>query len=129
MLKLRAPALVLLAAALAVPASAHKERDWQTGKVLDPRNSPYYAESAVDAPYGDSGVPIRKVYEPFLIEGPASAYFAREGRAWEWSRSAHLRVNETVKFAVHGRKMYVIDDRGKERRLEITKTVARKSDQ
>ncbi len=114
---------------LAVPAAARKERDWQTGKVLDPQNSAYNRPSTVDAPYGNSDVPIVKVYEPFLIEGPTSAYFARQGLRWEWSKPAELKLNGTVKFAVAGDRLYVIDEAGKERRMQITKTVPRKTDQ
>ncbi len=122
-------AVALFLIALAVPAAARKEREWQTGKVLDPQNSPYYTASAVDAPYGGkSDEPVMKAYEPFLIEGPASAYFARQGLRWEWSKPAQLKPNGTVKFAVDGDRLYVIDDAGKEHRMEITKTVPRKTE-
>ena len=103
---------------------AKKTRDWQTGTVLDPQHSAYFTASTNDAPYGGrTDVPLKKVYEPFLFEGATTAYFVREGQRWEWRKPANLKVGGPVKFAVVGQKMFVLDDTGKEHRMQITKQV------
>lgn len=109
-------------------AFAGKARDWQTGTVLDPHHSPYFTASTNDPPYGGAAdVPLMKVYEPFLIEGETTAYFGREGLRWQWKKPANLKLGGPVKFAVAGRKMFVIDDNGKEHRMAITKQIPRGS--
>jgi hypothetical protein len=117
---------VAVALSLSPPAFAKKARDWQTGTVLDPQHSPYFTASTNDPPYGGAtDVPLMKVYEPFLVEGADAAYFLREGRRWECRKPANLKQGGPVKFAVAGRKMFVLDDNGREHRMEITKQVPR----
>ncbi|MGA3027141.1 MAG: hypothetical protein ABSF98_20475 [Bryobacteraceae bacterium] len=123
---LRILAAVAVSLSLSPQAFARKARDWQTGTVLDPQRSPYFTASTNDPPYGGAtDVPLMKVYEPFLVEGGAAAYFAREGQRWEWQKPANLKPGDSVQFAVVGRKMFVIDDNGKEHRMEITKQAPR----
>jgi hypothetical protein len=123
---LRILVTVAVALSLSAPAFARKAREWQTGTVLDPRHSPYFTASTNDPPYGGAtDVPLMKVYEPFLLEGPGSAYFAREGQRWEWKKPANLKPGEPVKFAVVGQKLFVLDDAGKEHRMQIAKQVPR----
>jgi hypothetical protein len=44
---------------------------------------------------------------------------------WKWSKPANLTVNGPVKFAVEKRKLFVIDEDGKEHEMEIVKKVLR----
>jgi len=123
---LRILVAVAIALTLSPQAFARKAREWQTGAVLDPQHSPYFTASTNDAPYGGAAdVPLMKVYEPFLVEGATSAYFVREGQRWERRKPANLKIGGPVKFAVEGRKLFVVDDNGKEHRMEITKQVPR----
>jgi len=68
---------------------------------------------------------IYRVYQDFVIEGETYAYYAQEHIKWRWSKPANLTVNGTVKYAVDKRKLYVIDDDGKEHEMEIMKKVLR----
>jgi hypothetical protein len=66
---------------------------------------------------------VYRVYETFLIEGQTYAYLAQERLRWKWSKPANLTVNGPVKFAVEKRKLFVVDDDGKEHQMEIIKKV------
>ena len=68
---------------------------------------------------------IYRVFETFLIEGQTHAYLAQERLRWRWSKPANLTVNGTVKFAVEKRRLFVIDDDGKEHEMEIVKQILR----
>jgi len=66
---------------------------------------------------------VYRVYETFIIEGETYAYVAQERLRWKWSKPANLTVNGPVKYAVEKRKLYVIDEDGKEHEMEIIKRV------
>ena len=134
--------LFLAAMLIFVAVAAEKERDWQTGKVLDAQRSRYFAGTVGNANTtgtvqtdGNNGtyqgntassqVAVYRVYETFLIEGETHAYLAQERIRWRWSKAANLTVNGPVKFAVEKRKLFVIDDDGKEHEMEIVKKVLR----
>ncbi len=117
---------ILFVLAVAASLSAHpfasKERDWQTGTVLDPQHSVYFTASTNDPPYGGAhDVPLMKVYDSFLLEGANTVYFVREGRRFDRHKAADLKVGAPVKFAIVGEKMFVLDDNGKEHQMVITK--------
>lgn len=135
-------AIVLLLAFPYVATSAEKQRDWQTGKVLDTERNRYFAGTVGNASTtgtaqtsGDNGtyqgstsssqIAVYRVYETFLIEGETHAYLAQERLRWKWSKPANLTVNGPVKFAVEKRKLFVIDEDGKEHEMEIVKKVLR----
>ena len=122
--------------------AAEKQRDWQTGKVLDSQRSRYFAgtigsanttgTAQANGNYGTyqgntntSQTAVYRVYETFLIEGETHAYLAQERLRWRWSKPANLTVNGPVKFAVEKRKLFVIDEDGKEHEMEIVKKVLR----
>jgi len=136
--QLRAAVLMALLPAMAL--SAEKARDWQTGKVLDTERSRYFAGTVgsgnttgtaqTNGNYGTyqgqtntTQTAVYRVYQTFAIEGETHAYIAQERLRWKWSKSANLTVNAPVKFAVEKRKLYVIDDDGKEHEMEIIKQV------
>jgi len=123
-------------------AGAEKQRDWQTGRVLDSQRSRYFAGTVgnantngtaqVNGDYGtyqghtnSTQTAIYRTYETFLIEGDTHAYLAQERLRWKWSKPANLTVNGPVKFAVEKRKLFVIDEDGKEHEMEIIKKVLR----
>ena len=123
-------------------SGAEKVRDWQTGKVLDSERSRYFAGTVGDANttghaqangnYGSyhghtntSETAIYRVYESFMIEGETHAYLAQEHLRWRWSKAANLTVNGPVKFAIEKRKLFVIDEDGKEHEMEIVKRILR----
>jgi len=135
-------ACVLVAVFISSVAGAEKQRDWQTGKVLDSQRSRYFAGTVGNASTtgaaqvnGNTGTyqgntstsqtAVYRVYETFLIEGPTLAYLAQERLRWRWSKPANLTVNGPVSFAVEKRKLFVIDEDGKEHEMEIVKKVLR----
>lgn len=68
---------------------------------------------------------IYRVYETFIIEGETYTYVAQERLRWRWSKPANLTVNGPVRYAVEKRKLYVIDDDGKEHEMEVVKRILR----
>ena len=118
---------------LSIAGAAEKTRDWQTGTVLDSQRASYYRGTFDNANTSVSGnqastygsqTAVYAVYENFMIEGPMYAYFAQERLRFKWNKPANLTVNAPVKFAVEKRKLYVIDNDGKEHEMEVTKQVA-----
>ena len=123
-------------------SAAEKAREWQTGKVLDSQQNRYLAGTVGNANttgtaqangnYGtyqgntaSSQRSIYKVYETFLIEGDTYAFVAQERLRWQWSKAANLTVNGPVKYAVEKRKLFVMDEDGKEHEMEIVKKIFR----
>lgn len=136
MTKLHVSAVLALALlSISSLAAAEKQREWQTGKVLDSQRSRYYAgtvggsntSGTINENGNYSGTTngsqsaVYRVYETFLIEGDTYVYEAQEHIKWRWSKPANLTVNGPVKYAVEKRKLHVIDDDGKEHEMEIVK--------
>ena len=123
-------------------ATADKQRDWQTGKVLDSERSRYFAGtvggSNTNGTINENGTysgntngsqtAVYRVYETFVIEGDTYVYQAQEHIKWRWSKAANLTVNGSVKYAIEKRKLYVIDDDGKEHEMEILKKTLKAPD-
>jgi hypothetical protein len=131
---------LLTALALAASLSAvakDKDRAWQTGTLRDSSRSRYFAGTVGNAntngSVNDNGnyngstssseTAIYRVYQNYEIEGDQYVYLAQEHIRWRWSKSADVAVNEKVKFAVDKRKLYVLDDEGKEHEMEIIKRI------
>jgi hypothetical protein len=98
-----------LAVLLSVFAVAAEKREWQTGKVLS-------SERQLACPRG-----VDCVFQDFQIEGEKKIYTARERLKWRWSKEANVTVNGPVMFAVdaHERRLFIIDDDGKEHEMQI----------
>jgi len=138
--------LVILVLMAATMFGAEKQRDWQTGKVLDSQRSRYFAGTVGSANttgsaqengnYGtyqgntsSSQTAVYRVFETFVIEGETTVYLAQERLRWRWSKAANLTVNGPVRFAIEKRNLYVIDEDGKEHEMEIVKKTLRLPDQ
>ena len=142
---MRIPLTPLVAAGLllapAIAPAAKKAHDWQTGKVLDAEESRYYAGTVGSGQtngtaqvnnggYGtyqgsttSSHSAVYRTYETFVIEGDTHTYVAQQRLQWRWSKPAMLTVNGPVKFAVEKRKLFVVDDEGKEYQLSVVKQI------
>jgi hypothetical protein len=119
-----------------------KERAWQSGKVLDSQRQRYFAGTVgnsnttgtVDSSgnyHGNSSggeTAVYRVVEDFVIEGEQYVYLAQEHLRWRWSKAANVTVNGPVKYAVEKRKLYVMDEDGKEHEMEIVKKTLRVTD-
>jgi hypothetical protein len=122
--------VVMLVPSLAL--SAEKARDWQSGTVLDTERSQYFigtigstgtvqGNRTYQGQTNTSQAAVYRVYQTFAIEGDTRVYLAQERLRWKWSKPANLTVNAPVKFAIERRKLFVIDDAGKEHEMEIIK--------
>jgi uncharacterized protein YaiE (UPF0345 family) len=149
MMRFRALTTPLLTVALSLcltheATAAEKRRDWQTGKVLDSQRNRYFAgtvgsasttgTSQANGNYGtyqantkSFQTAVYQVDETYLIEGETYAYLVQERLRWKLGKpaKANLTVNGPVKFAVEKRKLFVIDDDGKEHEMEIEKKILR----
>jgi hypothetical protein len=127
--------LFLFLPALAVHAK-DKERQWQTGKVLDTGRSSVYAgnvssasgsaTSSGDSTYGSangSSVAVYRVYETYEIESEGYIYDCQEHIKWRWSKPAVLTVNGPVQFALEGNHIYIKSEDGSEHETKIVKKV------
>jgi len=120
--------------------AAAAARQWQTGKLLDTEQQKVKEGSTTT--YNTDGQAKSKsngktdysqnttatttdnidTYEVYTIQGPDKTYIAREKLNFPWSKPANVTVGDHVKFAVEGRKLYILDDDQKEHRASIVKT-------
>jgi hypothetical protein len=107
-----------------------KERNWQTGKVLDSDQSRRYVGSISDGSTTEDGTTshssgsstaIYRVHQVYVIEVGQYVYVSQERLRWKWSKPADLTVNAPVKVAIEKNTMYLIGDDGKEHEAEIVK--------
>jgi len=114
-----------------------KERAWETGKVLDSDRSSRYVGSIGDSSAtatstggntarisGSSrSTAVYRVRQVYVIELGEYVYVAQERLRWRWSKPADLTVNGSVKVAIEKKKLYLMDDDGKEHEAEIVKKI------
>jgi len=131
--------LIPLAALLAVNTAdlAAKDRQWETGTLLDSRERSY-TNSNVTTERGtvpgvvDGGTYSRQkesyevdtVWQEYAIKAGGYGYKAKQPLQWRWSKPAVVTVGGSVKFAIEGRSLYLVDDTGKEYRMELLQRVA-----
>ena len=125
---------------LFLPISAvrakEKERQWQTGRVLDTGRSSVFAgnvssasgsaTTSGDSTYGNasgSSVAVYRVYETYEIESEGYIYVCQEHIKWRWSKPAILTVNGPVQFALEGNHIYIKSEDGSEHETKILKKV------
>lgn len=111
--------LFLLAATAAV--AGEKNRDWQTGKLVDTDRNRYFA-GTYTPPQATFGVPIYREHQDYVIDAGTYIYVAEE-RIKRRSKSMNLIINAPVKFAIEKRNLYVIDNDGKEHEAQIVKQI------
>jgi len=131
---------------LSLLAGAEKNLSWQLGKVLDSEASEKFlgavggsttSGSVNSAPgyatYGShttsTTAAVFRRYETFVIESDTHVYVARQELKWKRSKPANLTVNGPVKFAVKSRKLWVVDDDGKQHELDVVKQVLKSPSQ
>jgi hypothetical protein len=115
-----------------------KERQWQTGKVLDTSRTSVYAgeigsvngssTASGNTTYGSangSSTAVYKVYETYTIEAADYIYVCQEHIRWRWSKPAALTVNGPVKFAIEKEHLYIKGEDGSEHETKIIKKAAK----
>jgi hypothetical protein len=108
-------AIVIAIAMTVAVVCAATPRDWQTGTTLSSERQ--------ERVCGDTAC----IYQEFRFQGEKKIYTARETLRWRWSKEANVTVNAPVKFAVDAkeRRLYVIDDGGKEHEMEVVSKALR----
>ena len=113
-----------------------KQRQWQTGKVLDTSRDKTYAGSVGNASgtattsgrttYGNASghsTAVYKVYETYTIEAGDYVYVCQEHIKWRWSKPALLTVNGPVQFAMEQDRIYIKSEDGSEHETKIIKKI------
>lgn len=115
-------------------------REWQKGKLLDTEQQKVKEGSTTT--YNTDGQAKPKssgktdysqtttattsdnvaTYEVYTIQGHDKTYIAREKLLFPWPKPANVTVGDHVKFAIEGRKLYILDDDQKEHKASIVKT-------
>jgi hypothetical protein len=116
-------------------------RQWQSGKLLDTEQQKVQ-EGGTTTTYNTDGQAKTRsngktdysqtttatttdntdTYEVYTIQGPDKTYIAREKLLFPWSKPANVTVGADVKFAIDGRKLYILDEDQKEHKASIVKT-------
>jgi hypothetical protein len=119
--------LFLLPALL--PAGS-KDRDWQSGRVLDNNANPYFAMPAIEpqsggGTYADMRYQINNqnllhqpVFDHYVIETEDSVYLVERIRV-KLSSPANVKRYTMVKFAVEKKKLWLVDGDGKQLETRI----------
>jgi hypothetical protein len=115
------PALSVLVLLCASSASAKKERQWQTGTLLDMNQASVYAgDVIVPNNLGAVSIARRRVSETYVIDAGAYVYESQEIRRSR-DRTPSLTVNGPVQFAIEKDHVYIRDEEGKEHDTKLVK--------
>jgi hypothetical protein len=125
-------AMLMAISAIAVSAGG-KDRIWQDGNLLDTRSNKYFPRAEpvgeddrilTSRAFADSqSVPTSNtVYDHYVVESEDAAYLVERGR-FKSAKPAQLRPNRTVKFAVEKKKIWLVDEEGKQQEATILKQV------
>src|SRR6266436_1042662 len=130
---------VLVAAlfCLSISAFADKhERVWQTGTVLDMDSERFttYGGTTTNGQVDSNGnintTTTRSSWnhkrENVAIEGTEYIYVVSHVLSWRWSKEVKLVVGGTVKYAIDGDSLVLVDDKGREFKMHIEKTILKK---
>jgi hypothetical protein len=90
-------------------------RAWQTGRLLDARQSGYFKNEIAKAA-GKGRI--------FVIEFEAQLYLVRE-RLRHGAQRPNLKTEGPIRFAVEKRKLFVVDEDNAAHEMELLKQAAR----
>ncbi len=134
----RSLALTILSCSLLASTIAPKEkqRQWQTGTVLDTNRERTYAgtvdnasgsaTSSGNTTYGSangSSEAVYRVYETYRIESGEYIFECKEHIKWRWSKAALLTVNGPVQFAIEKDRLYIKSEDGSEHETKLIKKI------
>jgi hypothetical protein len=105
-----------------IALSKEKERNWQTGKVVDMNRDKSYA-GTVDLAGNGSSTAVYRVYETYAIEAEDYVYVCEEHLKWRWSKPAVLTVNAPVRFAIEKDRIYIKSEDASEHETKIIKKI------
>lgn len=108
-------------ALICISASAKKERQWQTGTLLNVNQASVYAgDVIVPNNLGAVSIPRRRVSETYVIDAGEYVYESQEIRRSR-DRTPPLTVNARVQFAIAKDHVYIKDEEGKEHDTKLIK--------
>lgn len=116
-------AALLIVSFLYVGTASAKERQWQSGTLLQVTQSKVDSTSA-KVPYGIAAITVTKglVSETYIID--AGKYVYESAQVRKSKDRMPLAVNGPVQFAVENDRVYIKDEDGKEHDTKlITKTL------
>jgi len=123
--------LALLIGILSMSAWA-KDRIWQDGSLLDTRGNKYFPsiDSSGDANRASSSqmftnaqtVQTNTVYDRYVVESGDAVYLVERGR-FKSSKPSLLRPYLSIKFAVDKKRIWLLDEEGRELETTILKQV------
>lgn len=118
-----------------------KDRIWQDGSLLDTRSNKYFPRTEPTAE-NDKSLSSRMfadpqsvstsltVYDHYVVESANAAYLVERGR-FKSAKALVLRPNQPVKFAVEKKKLWLLDEEGKQQEavilMQVERDVARPS--
>ena len=127
-MKMRA---ALLIAMLATSVWA-KDRIWQDGSLLDTRSNKYFpsTDSSGEADRSPSSqmftnsqtVQTNTVYDRYIVESGDAVYLVERGR-FKSAKPSLLRPYLSIKFAIDKKKIWLLDEEGRELETTILKRV------
>jgi len=131
----RSISTLILLVLLSSIAAGKKERQWQTGKLLDTNSEGYttYGGSSTqghvnaDGTYTASTTPSSWRHQKyvFVIQGDDMIYVVSHVLSFRWSKEVHLTVNGPVKYAVEKDNFYLLDEKDREFKMHIEKKILR----
>lgn len=119
-------------------ALAAGPRQWQSGKLMDTEQQKV-SEGSTTNYHTDSETKYKNgktshskdttarttddvdTYEVYTIQGRDKTYVARERLLFPWSKPANVTVGAKIKFAVEGRRLYILGDDDKEHKASVVK--------
>src|SRR2546421_10106228 len=127
--------VVLLCLTLSAFADKQK-RIWQTGTVLDMESQRFttYGGTTTQGRVDDNGnvsaTTAQSTWnhkrEMLAIEGNEYIYVVSHVLSWRWSKEVKLVVGGTVEYAIDGDELIVLDNKGREFKMHIDKTILKK---
>lgn len=123
--------LAVLLGILAASAGA-KDRIWQDGSLLDTRSNKYFpsidSSGDLDRPVSSrmftdaQSVQTNTVYDRYVVESGDAVYLVERGR-FKSSKPSLLRPYLSIKFAIDKKKIWLLDEEGRELETTILKHI------
>ena len=117
--------LVFVSIALAVIPVDAKDRNWETGTLVNTREQSYTVSQVTSERGSVPGIvnggqydsrkeshEVDTVWQEYAIKSGSFGYEATQPLRWRWSKPAVLTIGGPVRFAVEGRNLYLVDDWG-----------------
>ncbi|MBM3740350.1 MAG: hypothetical protein FJW39_31735 [Acidobacteria bacterium] len=121
---------IIVAVVASLALVAQSRRDWQQGICRDVTTdskvvSLYSSATASGNTVTGSTVPISIVHAYYVVEADDMIYIGAQRLRWRWSKPIDFTINRPIRFAVEKRDLYLLDEQGKEHKIELIKRIAK----